>query len=129
MKLLVDSDILIEVSRGRDPKVVQAWKALAASSAVVSCSVVTVAELWHGALPEEREALEDLFAALLCLPADHSIGRLAGDYLRRYHRSHGLALGDALIAATATVHDVPLWTGNHKHDPMREVVFWKNISK
>ncbi|HXP85900.1 MAG TPA: type II toxin-antitoxin system VapC family toxin [Bryobacteraceae bacterium] len=127
MKLLIDSDILIEVSRGRDPMVIRDWKALSVSSSVLSCSPVTVAELWHGGLPEERDALEDLFAALLCLPVDHSIGRLAGDYLRRYRRSYSLALGDALIAATSTVHSAPLWTRNRKHYPMREVSFWDRV--
>jgi predicted nucleic acid-binding protein len=124
MKLLIDSDVLIEVSRGRNQHVVRDWKALAASSAALLCSAVTVAELWHGALPEEQDALEDLLTALLCLPADRSVARLAGDYLRQYHRSHGVGLGDALIAATASIHSASLWTRNHKHYPMRDLVFW-----
>jgi hypothetical protein len=31
-------------------------------------------------------------------------GRLAGDYLRRYRKSHATELGDALIAAAAVKH-------------------------
>ena len=39
-------------------------------------------------------------------------------------RSHGVQLGDALIAATAAVHDAELWTRNRKHYPMRGLRFF-----
>ena len=45
----------------------------------------------------------------------------AGIYLRQFHRSHGLDIGDALIAATAAVHGCALWTRNHKHYPMKDI--------
>jgi predicted nucleic acid-binding protein len=45
----------------------------------------------------------------------------AGDYLARFHSSHGMGIGDALIAATAYVHDLRLWTGKRKHYPMRDI--------
>jgi predicted nucleic acid-binding protein len=50
-----------------------------------------------------------------------NIGRRAGDYLRQFHCSHGLALGDALIAAAAAVHGCALWTRNRKHYPMEDI--------
>jgi hypothetical protein len=127
MKLVIDSDILIEVSRGRNRDVNRDWRALAVSDAVLLCSPVTVAELWHGALPGEGDTLDHLFSALICLPVDLAIGRLAGDYLRQYHRSHGTELGDALIAATANAHNALLWTRNRKHYPMREAHFWDGV--
>jgi hypothetical protein len=43
----------------------------------------------------ERYSLRDKIAAR------------AGDYLRAFHASHAVALGDALIAATASVHQDP----------------------
>ena len=49
------------------------------------------------------------------------IGRRAGGYLRQFHRSHGLDIGDALIAATAAVHGCALWTCNRKHYPMKDI--------
>jgi len=45
----------------------------------------------------------------------------AGDYLRQFHRSHSLELGDALIAATASIHLLRLWTRNRKHYPMKDI--------
>jgi len=128
VNLLIDSDILIEVSRGRNESVIRNWKDLADSSLALSCSAVTVAEVWQGALPSEHAILDRLFSALLCLPVDQTIARLAGDYLRHYRRSHGLELGDALIAATTAVHGATLWTRNHKHYPMRDVRLWEGAA-
>ena len=47
--ILIDSDVLIEVSRGRDRAVLKQWEELGVSDAVLLCSPVTVAEIWHGA--------------------------------------------------------------------------------
>lgn len=85
---------------------------------------VTVAEIWHGARTNEHGAMDALFRALLPIPIDGEIGRQAGEYLSKYSRSHGLQLGDALIAATASVHHAKLWTRNRKHFPMRDIAFF-----
>lgn len=122
--VLIDSDILIEVSRGRDAGLVAQWDRLARSQAALACSPVTVAELWHGARPREHKILQDLFAVLQCVPIDLEIGRRAGDYLRLFAKSHSVELGDALIAATASVHGLELWTRNRRHYPMKGLAFF-----
>jgi predicted nucleic acid-binding protein len=122
--ILVDSDILIEVTRGRDAEILARWEDLAASDHVLFCSPVSVAELWHGARPKEHDALTSLFRVLTCVPADAETGSRAGAYLRRYHKSHGMELGDALIAAAALLNGATLWTHNRKHYPMRELSFY-----
>lgn len=94
------------------------------SGEILAYSSVTVAELWHGARPGEQDALDHLFNAFTCLPVTAEIGRAAGHYLSRYQRSHGLLLGDALIAATASVHAATLWTRNRRHFPMKEFSFF-----
>ena len=124
MTVLVDSDILIEVSRGSDLKILSRWAELAESRNVILCSPVTVAELWHGARPREHERLTNLFRALVCVPIDAEAGRQAGEYLRQYRRSHGVELGDALIASAAVLHGATLWTRNLKHYPMNGVSFY-----
>jgi predicted nucleic acid-binding protein len=124
VSVLVDSDILIEVTRGRDKDVLARWVDLSESNDNVVYSPVSLAELWAGALPQEHAALTDLFLALTCVPIDRDTGRQAGDYLRRYKKSHGVDLGDALIAASAVVHGAMLWTRNRKHFPMRELEFF-----
>ncbi|HUI55263.1 MAG TPA: PIN domain-containing protein [Bryobacteraceae bacterium] len=127
--VLVDSDILIEVSRGRDAEIVARWIELSSSDNAVLYSPVSVAELWAGARRKEYEALKNLFLALTCVPIDEEVGRLAGVYLRRNRRSHAVELGDALVAAAAAASGAELWTRNRKHYPMKEIVFFDKPSE
>ncbi len=122
--VLIDSDILIEVSRSRDSAILTKWDVLSRGSTALFCSPVTVAELWHGARPPEDKILQALFAAVQAIPVDTEIGVRAGLFLRQYAKSHGVELGDALIAATAALHDLQLWTRNRRHYPMKELRFF-----
>jgi hypothetical protein len=56
--VLIDSGILIEVSRGRDKAVTARWLELGASDALIRFSPVSAAELWAGARPPEYASLE-----------------------------------------------------------------------
>jgi predicted nucleic acid-binding protein len=124
MTVLVDSDILIEVSRGRNADIVAKWVNLSNSDAAVLYSPVSVAELWAGARPNEYDALNNLFRALTCIPIDGEAGHQAGVYLKQYRRSHGVEVADALIAAGAVANRAELWTRNRKHYPMKEISFF-----
>jgi predicted nucleic acid-binding protein len=123
--VLVDSDILIEVSRGTNADIVARWMQLSDSDDAVLYSPVSVAELWAGARPKEYEALRKLFLALTCAPIDEAVGHQAGNYLRQYHRSHAVEVADALIAAGAMANGAELWTRNRKHYPMKEIAFFE----
>lgn len=124
MTVLVDSDILIEVSRGRNQDIVSQWLDLSKSDVAVLYSPVSVAELWAGARLNEHDALNSLFQALTCAPIDQEAGRQAGVYLRQYRRSHGVEVADALIAAAAVHNRADLWTRNRKQYPMKDVSFF-----
>jgi predicted nucleic acid-binding protein len=124
MSVLVDSDILIEVSRGRSTELVSQWTKLGRSDLAILYSPISAAELWAGARPAEHDGLHNLFRALTCVPIDAETGRQAGDYLKRYRKSHGIELGDALIAACAVLNSATLWTRNRKHYPMKELSFF-----
>jgi predicted nucleic acid-binding protein len=115
----IDSDILIEVCRGRDASILEQWARFGKSDHVLLVSPVSVTELWAGARANERAAIENLFGVLICVPIDAETGRLAGEYLHEYRRSHGTELGDALIAAGAATRGATLWTRNRKHYPMK----------
>jgi len=119
--VLLDTDILIEVLRQRDAAILAQWRRITGGTQPVLYTPVTAAELWHGLRPGEEAAALEVLGTLICVPLNDDIGRRAGDYLRRFHRSHGLALGDALIAAAAAVHGCALWTRKRKHYPMKDI--------
>jgi hypothetical protein len=122
--VLIDSDILIEVTRARNRAILARWDELSQSDAPIFCSPVTVAKLWHGARPKEHATLEALFAAIDCVPIDSKIGMRAGAYLQQYAKSHHVELGDALIAATASIHSLELWARNRRHYPMEDINYF-----
>jgi len=122
--VLIDSDVLIEVTRGRDQAILDRWDQLSRSETPLFCSPVSVAELWHGALPKEHATLDALFVVIECLPIDSTLGRRAGGYLQQFAKSHHLELGDAVIAATASIHGLRLWTRNRRYYPMADISFY-----
>ncbi len=124
MSILLDSDIVIEVLRARDPAVLSKWAVLASSSLPILVSPVTVAEIWAGARPSEHTAISRFFRPLTCAPADRVTGELAGEILRRYRKSHGVEIADALIAAAAVQLQAALWTRNRKHYPIAALTFY-----
>jgi predicted nucleic acid-binding protein len=81
--VLIDSNVLIAVSRGRDEAVLARWSDLSSSDALILFSPVNEAELWAGARPNEYDGLEALFAALVCAPADAAIANDAMLWARK----------------------------------------------
>jgi predicted nucleic acid-binding protein len=119
MTVLVDSDVLIEVTRAKNREIVSRWTELAESGTAILCSPVSVAELWAGARSSEYAALTAFFDGIACAAADETTGKLAGDFLREFKKSHDLELADAMIAAAAVQNHAALWTRNKKHYPMK----------
>jgi predicted nucleic acid-binding protein len=74
--------------------------------------------------PGEEPLTQAFFDARGEVVLDRQVGRTAGAYLARYSRSHGVELGDALVAAAATTAGLRLWTRNRKHYPMKELAFF-----
>ncbi|MGA7524716.1 MAG: type II toxin-antitoxin system VapC family toxin [Acidobacteriaceae bacterium] len=123
MTVLIDSDVLIEILRGRDAELFDRWLELSDSEAIAMVSPVSFAEIWAGARPQEHAAIGALFRSLTCASIDEAIGRRAGDLLREYAGSHSVKLADAMIAASAMHYRAALWTRNRKHFPMPEIEF------
>ena len=122
-KILLDSDVIIEWLRGHSP-FTQQMVQLIEAHADLCWTPVSIAEILAGSRKSEDEAIADLFLLLEALPLTTDVGRKAGEYLKSYAKSHGVELGDALIAASASSSGRQLWTLNKKHYPMKEIRFF-----
>lgn len=122
--VLYDSDVIIEILRGRS-SVVEAARRLEGSGVPTYCSAVSLAEIYAGIRPGEEAVTQAFFDARGEIVLDGQVGRMAGSYVARYARSHGLELGDALVAAASTAAGVWLWTRNRKLYPMADVRFYE----
>lgn len=115
MPLLIDSNVLVDVSRG-NPAAIQYVDALPDAWAI---SQVTALELIVGARDKRDVAMIDGFLSLYpVLPLSDTIGTRAYGLLKTYAKSHGLHVFDSLIAATAMEHGRTLVTLNRKHYQM-----------
>lgn len=116
MKLLIDTDVLIDYLRG----VELAVDYLQSTAARDLClSAITVAELYAGVKEgKEKTILSHFFDAFEIFPITHDIATQGGLWRRDYGKSHGTGLVDALIAATVNNKKISLITLNKKHYPM-----------
>ncbi|HET6400804.1 MAG TPA: type II toxin-antitoxin system VapC family toxin [Candidatus Kapabacteria bacterium] len=113
--MIVDTNISIDALRGKK----EAIRFLESSDSGFSISVVSIAELYAGLRTDrERSELQAFLTTIEVHDVDQTIAMLAGEYLKRYAKSHDLQIADALIAATATCLGEELATLNTKHFPM-----------
>jgi predicted nucleic acid-binding protein len=111
--LLVDSDILIDVSRNVGEAIDYLQQKSEGFTLVISS--ITQMELLVGCRNKaEQQQLERFLRPFPILPLNEAITDEAVDLLRQYRLSHGLLIPDALIAATARVNDTPLATRNQR---------------
>jgi predicted nucleic acid-binding protein len=115
MPFLIDSDVLIDVSRGK----AAAIKYVDGLGESWSLSQVTALELIVGARDKQDLAMIDAFLSLYpVVPLTESIGIRAYGLLKTYAKSHGLHVFDSLVAATAIEKALILVTLNRKHYQM-----------
>ncbi|WP_375418463.1 type II toxin-antitoxin system VapC family toxin [uncultured Hymenobacter sp.] len=112
MRVLVDTNIIIELWRN-NPQIIERLRSLVPDGIIISAT--TQAELIVGALNKAdlRKILQNL-RLLEILPLESAIGVLANELLTTHTLSHRLQFPDALIAATALHHSLPLFTLNRK---------------
>ena len=111
--LLIDTDVLIWYMKGNE----KAYKSIE-NNINFQISVVTYIELVQGMRNKEelkifREFLKLWNAQIIYLNEEISIKAMF--YVEQHYLSHSLQLADALIAATAMSHGLPIMTGNDKH--------------
>lgn len=112
--ILIDTDVVVDFLRGYDEAVAY----LKGLSGEIALSSIAVAELYAGVRDDEREKLDEFVSLFPVLPITSEIAKNGGLLKRDYHRSHGVGLADALMAATAIEQKAELKTLNTKHYPM-----------
>ncbi len=110
--ILCDTNIIIELLKGRQP-VLSHLRAIGLAN--LSISAVAKAEVIYGAL--NKSDLAFILKGLTPLRVHHinvTISEWAVALMQQHGLSNRLALPDALIAATAPHHGIPLYTLNKK---------------
>ncbi|MCP9291531.1 type II toxin-antitoxin system VapC family toxin [Gracilimonas sediminicola] len=110
-KMIVDTNIFIDFLKGNKDAVHFIQK-----NQPVSTSVVVVSELYSGVKTKaEMNELSSFLSFVNKIDVTEGIARKAGFLRRKYHKSHGIKIPDAIIAATAEQQGVPIATLDKKH--------------
>ena len=110
--ILCDTNVLIEFYKN-NPPVNQILRDAGKDNLAIS--VVTEAELYFGALNKaELQMIQRHLASLHRFGLDTAVSNQFLQLMESYSLSHKLSIPDALIAATALVHQVELFTFNVK---------------
>ena len=110
---LIETSIMVDMLRGYPPA--KTWiDSLSPGWAAVS--FVTAAELLAGCRNRcEQQVVEKELAAYTILWDSEAASRLAWDWYRQVHLSHGVGFLDCLIGAAAHQHGLVLYALNDKH--------------
>lgn len=107
---LIDTDVFINLSRGRLPKSTLYWDGS-------DClSDITYMEFAQGCRSrQELQVWKRVCRYFQLLPVNEEISMRARHLIDQFALAQGMTSGDALIAATALTYGYPLVTGNKKH--------------
>ncbi len=110
--ILCDTNILIEFYKD-NAQVVNDFHRLGISQ--LSISSITQAELYYGAINKnELQKIKKHLGFLSIFPVDVLISTKFIELMEKYSLSHKLSIPDALIASTAIVYSLDLYTFNLK---------------
>jgi predicted nucleic acid-binding protein len=110
--ILCDTNILIEFYKNNS-SIIQELRNIGQNQ--IAISAITQAELYYGALNKaELRKIKQHLALLQSLPVDSTVSDKFLELMETYSLSHKLAIPDALIAATAIVHSIEIYTLNLK---------------
>lgn len=106
--ILCDTNILIEFYKN-NPKVIQELRQIGQNQLAIS--LISQAELYFGALNKtELQRIKKHLSLLHQYPINIAISKRFLRLMETYSLSHKLSLPDAMIAATAIVYKLELYT-------------------
>ena len=107
--MLCDTCVLIDFLKGRDQQLANFYQ----QNVLLFINPVIELELLQGARNKaELQQLEKKLQMFRLLDMPQENFQLARELIKLYALSHGLRLADALIAASAMIYDLRLWTVN-----------------
>lgn len=111
--LLVDTDILIDFSRGVEKT--KARLINLESDYILVISVITQLELMVGCENKaDLKSLKNFLNDFEIIQLSKSTSEKAVDLFQKYRLSHGVLIPDMLIASTAMILNIPLLSKNRK---------------
>ncbi len=118
--VMVDTDVIIWILRGKEEIKEQFINIVNESDGLIFLTPIQIAEIYTGIRQRERINTEIFLDAFTILNIDEKVGKLAGEFMNKYQKTHSISLADAIIAACTKIHGLKLWTLNRKHYPMLE---------
>lgn len=110
--ILCDTNIFIHVFNGRQ-ETIDRLQLIGLEE--IALSAITVMELYQGmGNKTELAQMKRKIRYYDVVEIDHSISVLATELVEKFKLSHGLQIPDAIIGASAVIHQIPLYTYNTK---------------
>ena len=124
--ILCDTNIFISAFNGRTDTINQLNKI---GLSEIALSAVTVMELLQGmGNKKELAKMKKKIRYYDVVQIDKAISQKAVDFIESYKLSHGLLIPDAIIGATAIVHQIPIYTYNVKDfDFLPEIILYQPV--
>jgi predicted nucleic acid-binding protein len=125
VRTYVDSDILIWHLRG-ESRAAELMRRISGEPGAELCTgALQRAEVVFFMRPEETPATLSFLSRFRTEAVTREIVDEAGAFFRRWHRSHGIDVNDAILAATVAATGGRILTQNVKHYPMPDVAVVK----
>ena len=120
MYALIDTGIFVDHFRGKN-EATEFLKKCIVEYDIVYYSVITRIELMAGMRKKEEPIINDFLGIFKEINVSSEIAYLAGIYMNKYMKSHGINVPDAIISASALNLNACLYTLNTKHFPMPDI--------